>query len=185
MSSPSSRIPRDLDVEHLPARLEEHGIKVLGVLAMGFGGVFAVPADWGGRLGARDGGLVRDLGVGLAMFVLPMALFVALCVWGYGEYVLRTIYTVDRFAVKYEWCTRRGTRTRNEPLAHFDGLRLVDKSDSDTGDEYEIVLEHRDPALNVVLYRADDWVGRAARRRRYHEVLGVRTVGRQPTDGQR
>jgi hypothetical protein len=185
VSSPSWRVSRDLDVEHLPARLEEHGIKVLGVLAMGFGGVFAVLPIGAVAWALVTEGWSDDLGVGLAMFLLPMALFVALCVWGYGEYVRCTTCTVDRFAVSYEWRTRRGTRTRNEPLTQFEGLRLVDKSDSDTGDEFEIVLEHRDPALNVVLYHATDWVGRAGRRRRYHEVLGVRTVGRQPTDGQR
>lgn len=185
MTSTGSWVSRDLDVEHLPARVEDRGIAVLGLIAMGFGGIFAVLPLGAALWAVATEGWSGDIGVGLAMFALPCALFVALAVWGWNEYVRRTSWTIDRLSVHYEWRTWRGAHAANVPLAHFAGLRLVDTSDSDTGDEYEIVLEHPDKALSVVLYRASDWRGRSARQRRYHEVLGVRIIGRAPADGER
>jgi hypothetical protein len=172
-----------LNVDTLPATLESRGSKVLGALAMFFGAVFPVllvAAIVKGVLEELEAGraplageVTGEMVAAMVQFVFLLGVFVPLFVYGYGEWVRRTVITIDRHEVRYEWRTWRGTARRVELLMRFSGISQRTQSDSDTGDTYELVLEHREAALHVVVYRADHWEGRAERLQRYCQVLGV------------
>ena len=144
---PGMTIDRELDVDTFPARLEQRGSRILGGLAMFFGASFSLLPVAGLVMAVAEEGWTGEVLAGLAMFAVPFGLFAALLVWGYDQWVQRSIVSLDGQSARYEWRTWRGSRGHTEPLTNFRGIRALHRSDSDDGDSYELLLEHPDPAL--------------------------------------
>ena len=143
---------------------------------MFFGASFSMLPVAGLVMAVAEEGWTGEVLAAVAMFAVPFGLFAALLVWGYDQWVQRTTISFDGQSARYEWRTWRGCRGHTEALKSFLGIRAIHRSDSDDGDSYELLLEHPDPALSVLLYRANRLAGRAERWRRYCQVFGVRAI---------
>jgi hypothetical protein len=162
---------RELDVDTLPALIEQRGSKILGTLGVFFGVSFTVLPLVAVGMGVAEEGWTRELAITLAMFVLPLGLFAAILVWGINQFMMRTTTELDGHEVRWEWRTWRGTRARAEPLEAFAGIQSVHRFQSEDGDLWELLLQHPEPALSILLYRANRPDGLNERWRIYCQVF--------------
>ncbi|MDO8835707.1 MAG: hypothetical protein Q7V01_08920 [Vicinamibacterales bacterium] len=166
-------ILRQVEVDIFPARIEERGLKILAVLAMFFGLSFGGLPLVAIIMAAFQEGVSADL-LGALLFTVPLVgLFGWMTVYGFDQWVQRTIVELDGGEVRWEWRTWRGTRRRTEPLAGFTGVRSERRFDSDDGDLWEVWLQHPEPVLTVLLYRANRETGFTERWQRYCQVFGL------------
>lgn len=162
---------RELDVDTFPAVIEVRGSKILGTLGVFFGLSFTVLPLVAVGMGIAEEGWSREIIVALAMFVLPFGLFTAVLVWGLNQFMMRTTTSLDGHEVCWQWRTWRGSRERTEPLSAFSGIQSVHRFESEDGDLWELLLQHPDPSLAVLLYRANRPAGLVERWRLYCQVF--------------
>jgi hypothetical protein len=171
VTHPGTTVYRELDVDTFPASIELRGSKILGTLGVFFGVSFSVLPLVAVGLGIAEEGWSREMIVALAMFVLPFGLFTAVLVWGINQFMMRTTTSLDGHEVRWVRRTWRGTRERTEPLSAFSGIQSVHRFQSEDGDLWELLLQHPDPSLSVLLYRANRPAGLVERWRRYCQVF--------------
>lgn len=175
-TEPKTAVSVEMDVSMLPARTETRGSRILGSLAVFFGGSFAILPVVGLVVAVGEEGWSRDAVEAIAWFVIPFGLFFALLLWGINQFVHRVTIEIDRQEVRWHVRSLRGTREMVEPLAGFDGIQGLDRWDSDLGAQYDLRLQHRDSSKNVLLYRADRPAAFVDTWKRYCRAFGVRPV---------
>jgi succinate dehydrogenase flavin-adding protein (antitoxin of CptAB toxin-antitoxin module) len=174
---PGTTIYCQVDVDVLPTRIERRGSKILGGLAMSFALAFTSLPAIALAKAVAVGEWNQDVLLGLAWFAIPLPLFVALFLWGYNQWVEVSTVELDGREVRWYWRTWRGTREKTETLAAFGGIRAKTRRRSGDGQIWELLLEHPDPALTVLLYQANRPAGVEERQQRYGEVFHAPPLG--------
>ena len=188
MPSPDVRQPgrartvfAEIRIDAFPVVVTKRGSRVLGSLAVFFGGSFTVFPVIGLIMAAREP-IDQDFYVAAGAFGVVFLLFLALALWGVNQFVSREILTIDSSSVGWQRRSLFRTREHVEPLGAFEGVIYRRDWNSEDGSTSHLELLHRDPASTVTLYRANRDYDIPEKWRRYCEALSVPAIQRLSPD---